>query len=96
MTTPPLLFTYPPECCAERHATVELLGAEQFARDHAAGWRRRQLWTRFVSTLRTHEPAYRRAYAMGYARAAKELGEEGWNEGVYVEAALAAAAAPPT
>jgi hypothetical protein len=96
METPSLLFAYPPECCAERHETTEALGAEQFAGDYAAGWRRRALWKRLVSSLRVRDPAYWRAYATGYARAAQPLAAKGWDQGAFVAAALAAASAPPT
>ena len=95
MKAPPLLFTYPPECCAEWHETTEAMGAEQFASDYAAGRRRRALWKRLVSSLRVRDPAYWRAYATGYADAAQPLAARGWDAGAFVAAALAAAAAPP-
>lgn len=102
METPALLSAYPPECCADRHEitetteTTETMGAEQFASDYATGWRRRALWKQLVVSLRGHDPAYRRAYATGYARAALPLAARGWDEVVFVTSALSATSVPPT
>lgn len=94
-STPPLLFSYPPQCCEKERERYRTSGLARFEEDYHAGWDSRSLWKRLVSVLRSVPAPYRKSFAMGYAQGVLAHQSTPWGMDEFVRAAVEAASTPP-